>query len=149
MDIRDPQQADSPPETERVDRWLRHRLDPTRAQVERVVRGALAAERRPAAPARRGWAVAAAVAAVLALVAAGLAWLGGELAPSPGGGTGVAPELATVTITNVAGEVELRLHPTPLARPPECRAAVFNSDGLVAAEVTGDGVRYMLVGGDT
>ena len=146
------------PELERADRWLRNHLDPPGASVARVVRGALAAGREPL-PARRpagrpawrpAWLAPALVAAGVALLAAGVAWLGGDRSRPPGAGGGAAPSVAALpTISNSSGVVELRLRPAPGARPTGCSAAVFNSDGLVAAEVTGGRVRYLLVGGET
>jgi hypothetical protein len=150
MEPRDAKRAGNPEDPERADEWLRRHLGPTTGQVARVVRGAMAAGKEVPAPARRGWAQPAAVVAALALLAAGLVFLATDRAAIPGDvlHRQLAVETAP-TITNVSGVVELRLHPVLAAGPARCGVAVFNSDGLVAAEVTNGGIRYVLVGGDT
>jgi len=144
---------------ETIDEWLRLHLKASPKQVDRVVRGALDAERSaPALKRIPWWRTAVVVSAALALLAVMLVLFIPERSRLPGptlhrnGSRGIV-----ATITNQSGQVELRLHPVPGVGFPvdrergsttEPSATIFNQDGLVVARVTNGDVRYLMIGGN-
>jgi hypothetical protein len=145
---------------ERVDEWLRPRLDPSPDRVNRMVRRALVEKERSRPETKKpSWRPAAAVSAAVATLALALVLLLPKRShppfPVPAGNG--SKDIAA-TITNESGEVELRLHagakagieafPSPASRI-EPSAALINQNGMVMARVTEGGVRYIVIGGRT